>query len=78
MKVNFYNQVDDRFLKFAVIISRSDGKWVFCKHKEKETYEVPGGRRENNESIPDTVKRELYEETGAVIFDQGISKKTAV
>ena len=34
------------FLKFAVIISKTDNKWVFCKHKERETYEIPGGHRE--------------------------------
>lgn len=69
MEVKFYNSVDDRLLKFAVIISKSNGKWVFCKHRERTTYEIPGGHREANESIYDTAKRELYEETGAVKFD---------
>lgn len=67
--VNFYDSVDDSLLKFAVIISKTKGKWVFCKHKERNTYEVPGGHREENENIPDTAKRELYEETGAIDFD---------
>lgn len=43
MEVKFYDTVNDELLKFAVIISRSNGKWVFCKHKERDTYEVPGG-----------------------------------
>lgn len=67
-EVKFYEQVNDELLKFAVIISRTEGKWVFCKHKERETYEVPGGHRELNESIFETAKRELMEETGAVDF----------
>ena len=68
MKVNFYESVADELLKFAVIISKHNGKWVFCKHKERDTYEVPGGHREEGESILDTAKRELNEETGARDF----------
>ena len=69
MKVNFYEQVDDKLLKFAVIISKHNGQWVFCKHKDRSTYEIPGGHRESNEEIIQTAKRELYEETGALQFD---------
>ena len=68
MEVKFYEEVDDKLLKFAVIISRSQGKWVFCKHRDRDTYEIPGGHREENETILDTAKRELNEETGAVDF----------
>ena len=68
LEVNFYEQVDDELLKFAVIISKTDGKWVFCKHKERDTYEVPGGHREPGETILETAQRELREETGAIDF----------
>ena len=68
IKVNFYDTVNDDLLKFAVIISKSEGKWVFCKHKERNTYECPGGHREEGEKIDDTAKRELYEETGATDY----------
>ena len=69
LEVKFYDYVADELLQFAVIVSKTNGKWVFCKHKERETYEVPGGRREVGESILETAKRELVEETGAVEFD---------
>ena len=69
LEVKFYDTVDDDLLKFAVIISQSNGKWVMCKHKERDTYEVPGGHREEGEDILETAKRELQEETGAVKFD---------
>ncbi len=67
-EVKFYDTVEDELLKFAVIISKSNGKWIFCKHKERNTFEFPGGHRENKEDIFDTAKRELYEETGATEF----------
>ena len=69
LEVKFYDTVDAALLKFAVIISKSNGKWVMCKHKERDTYEVPGGHREEGEDILDTAKRELQEETGAVKFN---------
>ena len=71
MEVKFYEtgEVDDALLKFAVIVSRCRGKWIFCKHQERDTWEVPGGHREGNENILDTAKRELFEETGAKAFD---------
>ena len=69
LEVKFYDNVADKLLEFAVIISKTNGKWIFCKHKERDTYEVPGGHRELGESIVDTAKRELAEETGAVEFD---------
>lgn len=69
MEVRFYDTVPDEKLKFAVIVAQYKNKWVFCKHKERNTYEVPGGHREINEKILDTAKRELFEETGAEIYD---------
>lgn len=69
LEVKFYDTVDDALLRFAVVISHSKGKWVFCKHKERDTYEIPGGHREEGESIFETAKRELQEETGAAKFD---------
>ena len=60
--VKFYDNVADEFLKFAVIISKTDNKWVFCKHKERETYDIPVGHREPGESILETAKSDLQED----------------
>ncbi len=68
VEVHFFDAVKDPLLKFAVILSKTDGKWVFCKHRQRTTWEIPGGHREENEAIFDTAKRELNEETGAVDF----------
>lgn len=68
MEVKFYESVEESLLKFAVILAKSGGKWVFCKHKERDTYECPGGHREPDETIEETARRELFEETGALDF----------
>lgn len=69
MQVEFYDINIDKPLKYAVICARYNGKWVFCKHKNRDTYEIPGGHREDREDIETTAKRELWEETGAKNFD---------
>ncbi|CAA7602308.1 Nudix hydrolase domain protein [Acididesulfobacillus acetoxydans] len=70
LKVNFYelNTVDDSQLLFAVIMARYEGKWIFVRHKNRSTWEIPGGHREENENINITASRELIEETGAEDF----------
>lgn len=34
MKVNFYDSINDSMLKFAVIIARHNGKWVFASTRK--------------------------------------------
>lgn len=69
IEVKFYDIVEDELLKFAVIVAKHHGQWVFCQHKERDTYEWPGGHREDGEQIVETAKRELWEETGAVDYE---------
>ena len=63
MLVKFYDKIDDDLLKFAVIISKSNSKWVFCKHRDRDTYEVPGGHREAGE-----FEEELHSEMEKVVL----------
>lgn len=67
--VKFYDTVEDHLLKFAVIVSKYNGQWVFCKHRDRATYEWPGGHREYGEPIDVAAKRELWEETGAEDYE---------
>jgi 8-oxo-dGTP diphosphatase len=71
LKVKSYNidNTEDSKLKFAVIAAQYNGKWVFVKHKERKTWEIPGGHREEGENIKETAARELLEETGAKDFN---------
>lgn len=71
MRVEFseISQVEEKELKFAVISTSFEGKWVFVKHKQRNTWEIPGGHRELDEDISDTAKRELFEESGAFDFN---------
>ena len=67
-KVKFYDAVADDLLGFVVIAARTRGGWVLCRHRDRDTYELPGGHREPGEPILAAAKRELREETGAVDF----------
>ena len=64
-EVRFYDDPPDERLRFAVILAVHNGKWVFCRHKARQTYELPGGHREPGETVCAAARRELWEETGA-------------
>lgn len=70
VKVNFYelNTIEDSKLLFAVIVTKFNGQWLYVRHKDRNTWEIPGGHREEKENINDTASRELFEETGATKF----------
>jgi len=55
--------------KFVIIFAHYQNKWVFCRHKERTTWELPGGGIKHGETALESAKRELYEETGAIDFN---------
>lgn len=64
-----------------IIVARhNNGEWIFVKHKERDTWELPAGHIEAHEKPNDAARRELYEETGAVcysifpLFDYSVSR----
>ena len=63
-----FNPDDTAELSFALIIARFENKWIFVRHRDRKSWELPGGRREIGESILETARRELIEETGALNF----------
>lgn len=54
--------------KYAVIIAKHEGKLLWCRHKDRDTWEVPGGHIEPGETAIEAAARELQEETGATDF----------
>jgi len=71
METKVYNlgEFTNEELKFAVIVAKFNKEFVYVKHKERSTWEIPGGHREVDEKIDDTAKRELIEETGSTKFN---------
>ena len=70
MKVEFYNLDDfNNSLKFVVIQARYKDEWIFVRHKDRNTWEIPGGHIEKGEMPDEAAARELYEETGAIEYN---------
>lgn len=71
MEIKFYSlgEINNTQFHFAVICASYMGKWIFVRHKDRKTWEIPGGHREENEDNNLTASRELFEETGAVNYE---------
>jgi 8-oxo-dGTP pyrophosphatase MutT (NUDIX family) len=66
--------VAGRKLGAAVVILDSTGRVLLVKHTYgKLNWELPGGRSEPNESVEDTARREVREETGLTVVPDRIT-----
>ena len=70
MEIRFYDvgEIPESEMSYAVIASKYKEQWVYVQQKTKTTWEIPAGRKEPDEPIFATAKRELFEETGALNF----------
>jgi len=64
--------IEEALLYYAVIVVKFNGKLVLVRNRVRTTWEIPGGRREEGESINQTAHRELFEETGALDYTLSI------
>ncbi|MFC2089193.1 NUDIX domain-containing protein [Bacteroidota bacterium] len=53
-------------LIYVIIGAKVGDKWIFVRHKDRQSWELPAGHIEKNESPDEAAIRELYEETGTV------------
>ncbi|MBN2595472.1 NUDIX domain-containing protein [Labilibaculum sp.] len=68
--VEFHNpfSIASEKLKYSIVCSQYQNNWVFVRHRLRETWELPAGHIEKDESALMAARRELYEETGATHF----------
>lgn len=58
------NSIHETKLSYVVIAARENEEWVFVRHRERNTWELPAGHIEEGESADQAAHRELFEETG--------------
>ena len=59
-------------LVYVVIGARESGGWIFVRHKERLSWELPAGHIEDGEKADHAAKRELYEETGTTEAEMNV------
>jgi 8-oxo-dGTP diphosphatase len=55
-------------LTYSVIAAKYSDGWLYVRHQKRNTWEIPGGHIEEDETADEAARRELMEETGAVDF----------
>ncbi|MEH7745523.1 nucleoside triphosphatase YtkD, partial [Neobacillus drentensis] len=54
--------------KHVLVICQQGDEWLLTNHK-KRGLEFPGGKSESGESLEEAARREVFEETGAILAE---------
>jgi 8-oxo-dGTP diphosphatase len=68
LSITFYEIEKRDNIKGSVIIAKDNDGYVMVQHKERDTWECPGGHVEKGETPLEAAKRELFEESGAIDY----------
>ncbi len=58
--------INDSELSYVVMGARYRGEWIFVRHRQRQSWELPAGHIETGEGPDRAAVRELYEEAGVV------------
>jgi 8-oxo-dGTP diphosphatase len=68
VELSFEEQSFPEEAKHVLVITQNGEDWVLTNHK-KRGLEFPGGKMEAGETLEEAARREVYEETGAVLSE---------
>ncbi|WP_063564127.1 NUDIX domain-containing protein [Paenibacillus sp. O199] len=62
-----YHELEQE-IQYVIMVTQFQEKYVIIHNLKRRGWEFPGGNREPDESVLRAAERELYEETGALMF----------
>lgn len=68
VSITFFKELPENLFHYAIVVAVHQNRFVFVKHKERDTWELPAGHIESGETPLQAAKRELWEETGAARY----------
>ena len=66
VSLTFARNAFSKEARHVLVICKFYDQWLLTKHK-KRGFEFPGGKREEGESLQEAARREVEEETGAIL-----------
>jgi 8-oxo-dGTP diphosphatase len=66
--LSFSTNAFEKTAKHVLVICQYNDGWLLTKHKVRGL-EFPGGKLEDGETLEEAARREVYEETGAILAD---------